>query len=402
MGDRPLGPLAVVPGGTVPVWLWAKPDEVEAEALAQLGRIAALPWVFHHVAAMPDVHLGKGATVGSVIAMVDAVAPSAVGVDLGCGVAATRTRLVDRDLPDDLGRVRAAIEAAVPVGFDAHPGPPRRGSPRWDGWAGLERRYRSLDPHVQGAKQYRRSACQMGTLGGGNHFIEVCLDTEGAVWVLLHSGSRGVGNQLAQVHMARARKLAHNADLPDPDLAVFLAGTPEMEDYRRDLYWAQEYARQNRLVMLDLIRESVEPVIGRPLGVSLTVHCHHNYVAEEHHFGEDVLLTRKGAIRAGKGELGIVPGSMGTPSFVVRGLGNPNAFESAPHGAGRAMSRNAARRRFTREDLVTAMRGIEARTDLGVVDEHPGAYKDVRKVVEQSRNLVEVVAELRQVAVVKG
>jgi len=402
MDDRPLDPLAVVPGGKVPVWLWTPPDEVEAETLAQLERISALPWVFHHVAAMPDVHLGKGATVGSVIAMVDAVAPSAVGVDLGCGMAAMRTRLVDRDLPDDLGRVRAAIEAAVPVGFDAHPDPPRKGTPRWDGWAALERDYRSLDPHVQSDKQYRRSACQVGTLGGGNHFIEVCLDTEGAVWVLLHSGSRGVGNQLAQVHMARARKLAHNADLPDPDLAVFLAGTPEMEDYRRDLYWAQEYARRNRLVMLELIRDAVEPVIGRPLGVTLTVHCHHNYVAEEHHFGEDVLLTRKGAIRAGKGDLGIIPGSMGAPSFIVRGLGNPNAFESAPHGAGRAMSRNAARRRFTREDLVAAMRGIEARTDLGVVDEHPGAYKDVHKVIEQSRNLVEVVAELRQVAVVKG
>ncbi|HYT25870.1 MAG TPA: RtcB family protein, partial [Actinomycetota bacterium] len=231
---------------------------------------------------------------------------------------------------------------------------------------------------------------------------ELCLDTEGAVWILLHSGSRGIGNQLAQVHMARAKRLAHNADLPDPDLAVFLSGTPEMAAYRHDLDWAQEYARHNRLAMLDLIRDTVRTVLGRPVGASLTVHCHHNYVALEHHFGEDVLLTRKGAIRAGRGELGIVPGSMGAPSFVVRGLGNQNAFESAPHGAGRAMSRNAARRRFTRDDLATAMRGIEARTDAGVLDEHPGAYKDVRKVIEQSRNLVEVVAELRQVAVVKG
>jgi len=379
-------------GDKVDVLAWADPGQIESVALDQLRNIARLPWVFHHVAAMPDVHYGKGATVGSVIAMKDALSPAAVGVDIGCGVAAVRTSLTAGDLPDSLAGLRSEIERVIPVGFEQHRRAVQSEPELW-------RDFQELTPAVRDLETKARH--QLGTLGGGNHFLELCLDTEDRVWLMLHSGSRNIGKTLAEIHIGRARKLAHNQRLPDRDLAVFLAGTPEMRDYRRDLFWAQRYARKNREAMLQLYQDVLRRF--RPdVGFADAVQCHHNYVAEEVHFGQEVLVTRKGAIRAGKGELGIIPGSMGTRSYVVRGLGNPDSFESASHGAGRRMSRSEAKRRYSVKDLREQTQGVECRKDGGVLDEIPAAYKDIGQVMEQQRDLVEVVAELRQVLCVKG
>jgi tRNA-splicing ligase RtcB len=386
-------PATTLKGDNVPIYLWAEAHQVESQALDQLKNIAALPWVFHHVAVMPDVHFGKGATVGSVIAMRHAVSPAAVGVDLGCGMAAMRLDLTAEDLPDSLGRTRSAIEAAIPVGFAMHREPVDAGDELWA-------EFDALDPVAHDL--FDRARRQLGTLGGGNHFIELCLDEEGGVWLMLHSGSRRVGLALAEHHMGIAKGLAHNAGLPDPDLAVLLAGTPQMDAYRRDLFWAQRYAAANREVMLELARAAVQASIGRPAQVVRSVRCHHNYVAEETHFGEHVLVTRKGAIRAGKGEWGIIPGSMGTASYIVEGLGNPDAYESAAHGAGRRMSRNKARRTFTVADLAAQTAGVESRKDAAVVDEIPGAYKDIDTVIAAMSDLVVVRAKLKQVLCVKG
>jgi tRNA-splicing ligase RtcB len=324
-----------------------------------------------------------------------------VGVDIGCGMAAVETSLTAAQLPDSLKPLRQAIEARIPVGREHHP------EPIWDA-AGealrrrgqaLFARFEDLTPRLQRAAG--RASAQVGTLGGGNHFIEVCLDTQGKVWLMLHSGSRYIGATLAEHHMAHARTLGHNAALGDPDLAVFLAGTRAFDAYRHDLFWAQEYAALNRAVMLsrlqDVLRERFPGVRFEP-----AVSCHHNYLAEEHHFGEDVLVTRKGAIRARAGELGIIPGSMGTKSFIVRGKGNPLAFESASHGAGRRMSRTQAKKRFSTHDLAHQTAGVECRKDAGVIDEAPGAYKTIEDVMAQQADLVEIVAELKQVVCVKG
>ncbi len=386
--------LAQIRGRRVDIKLWARPEQVESVALDQLKNISALPWVFHHVAAMPDVHFGKGATVGSVIAMKDAVSPAAVGVDIGCGMGAVRTNLSASDLPDSLRRLRSDIESSIPVGFSAHDDPLDRKSA-----ALLFQEFGALTPEVQ--KLEGRAKHQLGTLGGGNHFIEVCLDTEDRVWLMLHSGSRNIGKELAEIHIAKAKKLAHNRDLPDRDLAVFLAGTPEMAAYRRDLFWAQRYARENREAMLAL---AIEVLRGHfpHLVCEAPIVCHHNYVAEEVHYGEEVLVTRKGAIRAGRGDMGIIPGSMGTRSYIVRGKGSPESFESASHGAGRRMSRAEAKRRFSVKDLEKQTEGIECRKDGGVVDEIPSAYKRIEEVMEAQQDLVEIVHELRQVLCVKG
>ncbi len=388
----------VVHGDNVDIRMWTRPEEVEASAMQQLRNISALPWVVKHVAVMPDVHFGKGATVGSVIAMRDAVSPAAVGVDIGCGMAAVRTSLMASDLPDSLRGLRSRMEAVIPVGFAQHKEPAFTDTDAND-WTSFWKAFDDLTPAVNA--RAGKAMRQMGTLGGGNHFLEVCLDTDQNVWVMLHSGSRGIGNQLAQQHISVARRLAHNADLPDPDLAVFLAGTPEMAAYRHDLYWAQDYARRNRAVMLrlvcDVLREEFPHITFEE-----PISCHHNYVAEETHFGEDVLVTRKGAIRAGRGELGIIPGSMGTCSYIVRGLGNPDSFESASHGAGRRMSRTKARKTFTAHDLADQTRGVECRKDNAVVDEIPAAYKDIDTVIADQADLVEVVAQLKQVLCVKG
>jgi len=391
--------LARLRGQTVDARLWTPVEQIESQALTQLRNIASLPWVAH-VAVMPDVHFGKGATVGSVIAMRGAVSPAAVGVDIGCGMGAMRTSLGAADLPESLRRIRSDLEDSIPVGFDSHDELVKPRDPRLkaqvkellDGFA-------ELDPAVKDLG--RRAAKQLGSLGGGNHFIELCVDTEARVWLMLHSGSRNIGKSLAEVHMARAKKLKHTRALVDPDLAVFLAGTEEMAAYRHDLDWAQRYAMINRRLMFDLYMEVIRRHFPQ-VQFDEPVLCHHNYVAEETHHGEPLLVTRKGAISARSGQLGVIPGSMGTRSYVVRGLGNAESLHSASHGAGRKMSRGEARRQFSVKDLAEQTFGVECRKDGGVLDEIPGAYKPIEQVMEYQKDLVEVVAELKQVLCVKG
>ena len=391
--------LARLRGQTVDVRLWTPVDEVESQALTQLRNIASLPWVAH-VAVMPDVHFGKGATVGSVIGMRGAVSPAAVGVDIGCGMGAVRTSLVASNLPESLRGLRDDLEDAIPVGFDSHDALVKPQDPRLKGDVNdLLGGFDDLDPAVKDLGG--RAAKQLGTLGGGNHFIELCVDTEQRVWLMLHSGSRNIGKSLAEVHMARAKKLKHNRALADPDLAVFLAGTEEMAAYRRDLEWAQRYAMINRRLMFDLYMQVMRRRFPQ-VHFDDPVLCHHNYVAEETHHGEALLVTRKGAISARAGQLGVIPGSMGTRSYVVRGLGNAESLHSASHGAGRKMSRGEAKRQFSVTDLAEQTAGVECRKDGGVLDEIPGAYKPIEQVMEYQKDLVEIVAELKQVLCVKG
>ncbi|RAG82586.1 RtcB family protein [Streptacidiphilus pinicola] len=392
-----------IPGINVPIRMWTDPATVEGQALQQLRNISSLPWI-HGLAVMPDVHLGKGATVGSVIAMKGAVCPAAVGVDIGCGMSAVKTSLTARDLPDDLSRLRSKIEQAIPVGRGLHGDPVDPGRIHgfaMSGWDDFWSRFDGLTPAVKARRE--RALQQMGSLGSGNHFIEVCLDKSGAVWLMLHSGSRNIGKELAEYHIGVARSLPHNQNLVDRDLAVFIAATPQMQAYRSDLFWAQEYAKRNRAVMMALFQDAVRAEFRRAkVTFDQVISCHHNYVAEERYDGEELLVTRKGAIRAGAGDYGIIPGSMGTGSYIVRGLGNADAFNSASHGAGRKMSRSAAKRTFGVRDLVEQTRGVECRKDSGVVDEIPGAYKPIEKVMAQQTDLVEVVAQLKQVVCVKG
>lgn len=395
-----------VDGSRAPIRMWTDPQRVDRQAMVQLRNVADLPWV-DGVAVMPDVHAGTGATVGSVIAMRQAVAPAAVGVDIGCGMTATRTSLTAANLPTDLSGLRRRIEDAVPVGTAAHRKPvdPHMLHAIDDGWDEFWAGYAQLHP---GARRLRRRAeSQLGTLGGGNHFIEVCVERSGAdagrIWLILHSGSRGIGRELAERHMEIARGLPHNADLPDVNLAVFVSGTPEMDAYRRDLFWAQEYAHRNREVTMALVRRAVRDALPRAKArFDAPISCHHNYVAEERYGARDLLVTRKGAIRAGEGELGIIPGSMGTSSYIVRGRGNVDAYRSASHGAGRRMSRGDARTAFTLADLRTQTAGVECRKDSGVIDEIPGAYKDIDHVMAEQTDLVEVLHQLKQVLCVKG
>ena len=392
-----------VPGVRVPIRMWADPSTVEDVAMQQLRNVSSLPWI-KGLAVMPDVHYGKGATVGSVIAMQGAVCPAAVGVDIGCGMSAVRTSLRASDLPGDLSRLRSRIEQAIPVGRGLHSDPVDPGSFHGmptSGWDDFWSRFEGLAQAVHFREQ--RAAQQMGTLGSGNHFVEVCLDTDDGVWLMLHSGSRNIGKELAEHHIGQAQKLPHNQGLVDRDLAVFIAGTPQMAAYRNDLFWAQEYAKYNRALMMALLQDVVRKEFKKAkVTFDQVISCHHNYVAEERYEGMDLLVTRKGAIRAGGGDYGIIPGSMGTGSYIVRGLGNTAAFNSASHGAGRRMSRNAAKKRFTTRDLEDQTRGVECRKDSGVVDEIPGAYKPIEKVIDQQRDLVEVVAKLKQVVCVKG
>lgn len=385
--------------GNVPIKLWTSLNEVEATALQQLKNIAKLPWVFHHVAVMPDVHFGKGATVGSVIAMKNAIAPAAVGVDIGCGMGAIKTNLTAKDLPDSLADLRTAIEAAIPVGFHQHEHEPQVSDDLNTARKDLFGRFSKL--HFDFRERKNKAHCQCGSLGGGNHFIELCLDEYDNVWMMLHSGSRNIGKEIAERHIAIAQTLAHNQNLPDRDLAVFLSTTKEMAAYRHDLMWAQEYAFLNRRIMFDLYSKVIlqffpQATFGKP------ILCHHNYVSEETHFGEDVIITRKGAIRAQVGDIGIIPGSMGTKSYIVKGLGNTESFSSASHGAGRVMSRNAAKKKFTLKDLKEQTKGIECRKDAGVIDEIPQSYKDIDAVMENKKDLVEIQHCLRQVLCVKG
>ncbi|WP_369195846.1 RtcB family protein [Streptomyces djakartensis] len=392
-----------MPGAKVPIRMWADPATVEDSALQQLRNVATLPWI-KGLAVMPDVHYGKGATVGSVIAMQGAVCPAAVGVDIGCGMSAVRTSLTVNDLPGDLSRLRSKIEQAIPVGRGMHDDPVDPG--RFHGMAtgGWDDFWGRFDGVAEAVKfRQERAGKQMGTLGSGNHFVEVCTDTTGSVWLMLHSGSRNIGKELAEHHISVARSLPHNQGLVDRDLAVFVADTPQMAAYRNDLFWAQEYAKYNRSIMMALLKDVVRKEFKKAKPVfEPEISAHHNYVAEERYDGMDLLVTRKGAIRAGSGEYGIIPGSMGTGSYIVKGLGNTKSFNSASHGAGRRMSRTAAKRRFTTKDLEQQTQGVECRKDSGVVDEIPGAYKPIEQVIDQQRDLVEVVAKLKQVVCVKG
>lgn len=392
-----------VPGAKVPIRMWADPASVEDAAMQQLRNVATLPWI-KGLAVMPDVHFGKGATVGSVIAMHGAVCPAAVGVDIGCGMSAVKTSLTANDLPGDLSGLRSKIEQAIPVGRGMHDEPVDPSGLYGLGASGWDDFWGRFDGVAEAVKfRQERATKQMGTLGGGNHHIEVSLDESGAVWLTLHSGSRAIGKELADFHIGRAQGLAHNRGLVDRDLAVFLTDTEPMREYRNDLFWAQEYAKYNRAAMMAILKNVIRKEFKKAKATfEQEVSCHHNYVAEERYEGMDLLVTRKGAIRAGAGELGIIPGSMGTATYIVKGLGNEKAFNSASHGAGRRMSRNAAKKRFSAHDLAAQTRGVECRKDSGVVDEIPAAYKPIEQVMEQQRDLVEVVAKLKQVICVKG
>lgn len=380
----------------VEAWLWTPVQEVESKALDQIKITAALPWAFHHIAIMPDCHWGNGATVGSVIAMKGAITPAAVGVDIGCGMAAIKTNLVASDLPDNLKELRHVIEHQVPVGFNSRD-ETDKSAMKSDLWS----RFKDVNTKVHKLESKAKHQC--GTLGGGNHFIEVSLDTAQNVWIVLHSGSRNIGKELAEIHIKKAKELTHNQSLPDRDLAVFLSGTPEFKEYIHDLKWAQEFAALNRHTMMNVITNIMRKYFeAKNFSVQELIQCHHNYCSEETHFGEDVIITRKGAIAAEVGKMGIIPGSMGTKSYIVRGLGNPDSFNSASHGAGRKMSRGAAKKAFTKADLEEQTAGVECRKDQGVVDEIPGAYKKIEDVMFNQSDLVEVVAELKQVMCIKG
>jgi tRNA-splicing ligase RtcB len=403
--------------GRTPIKLWTTSPlgdvPVEDAALAQLRNIAELPFVFRHVAAMPDVHLGMGATVGSVIATKGAIVPAAVGVDIGCGMEAVRTSLTAGELPDSLGGIRNAIEQAVPHGRTHHGGRGDRGAwgevpgPVAERWADLGRdpRYRRL---VERHPKVDRNAApeqHLGTLGTGNHFIELCLDQSDRAWVMLHSGSRGIGNRIGSYFIERAKREVEGrgVELADRDLSWLDEGSPLFRDYVEAVGWAQDYAASNRAAMLRAVTGAIERQLGRPLGTGEeAISCHHNYVARERHFDEDVLVTRKGAVDASLGRLGIIPGSMGMRSYIVRGKGHPESFRSCSHGAGRAMSRGEARRRFTLADLRRQTEGVECRKDDGVLDEIPGAYKDLDRVMAAQADLVDVVHTLRAVLTVKG
>ncbi|RDG35576.1 RtcB family protein [Streptomyces corynorhini] len=392
-----------IPGAKVPIRMWADPATVEDGAMRQLRNVATLPWI-KGLAVMPDVHYGKGATVGSVIAMHGAVCPAAVGVDIGCGMSAVKTSLTANDLPGDLSRLRSRIEQAIPVGRGMHDDVVDPGRLHGFATAGWEEFWGRFDGVAEAVKfRQERATKQMGTLGSGNHHLEVSLDSSNRVWLTLHSGSRNIGKELAEYHIGVAQKLSHNQGLVDRDLAVFLSETPQMAAYRNDLFWAQEYAKHNRAIMMGLLKEVIRGEFKKArVTFEQEISCHHNYVAEERYDGVDLLVTRKGAIRAGMGDYGIIPGSMATGTYIVKGLGSTAAFNSASHGAGRRMSRNAAKRRFSTQDLEEQTRGVECRKDSGVVDEIPGAYKPIEQVIDQQRDLVEVVEKLKQVVCVKG
>ncbi|ANI13347.1 RNA-splicing ligase RtcB [Pseudomonas citronellolis] len=403
----PAPTLLEVAGGK-PIKLWTQGVPVEDEARQQLMNTARLPFIFRHLAVMPDVHLGKGSTIGSVIPTVGAIIPAAVGVDIGCGMIAARTSLLAADLPDNLHGLRSAIEKAVPHGktFGRHDQGAWNEVPAHadQAWKGLARRFHAItDKYPRLEKTNNRN--HLGTLGTGNHFIEVCLDEAGRVWFMLHSGSRGVGNAIGClfIELAQADMRQHLANLPDKDLAYFEEGSRHFDDYVEAVGWAQDFARQNRELMMQAVIAAARKVIRKPFEASLeAVNCHHNYVQREQHFGREVLVTRKGAVSAQKGQLGIIPGSMGAKSFIVRGLGNEEAFCSCSHGAGRSMSRTQAKKRFSVEDQVRATAHVECRKDKDVIDEIPMAYKDIDAVMAAQRDLVEVVHTLRQVVCVKG
>ena len=397
------------------LWAFNQPDTtgtrgvpIEDEAKRQLANVARLPIVFKHIAAMPDVHFGIGATVGSVIPTLRAIIPAAVGVDIGCGMMAAKTTLTAEDLPNNLGPLRSAIERAVPHGR----APGARDPGAWSKTPGaVNTLWAQLEPEcTELCRDYPKLAKtnniqHLGTLGSGNHFIEVCLDEDGFVWFMLHSGSRGVGNAIGTmfIELAKQDALRNNMNLPDRDLAYLEEGARYFGDYVRAVGWAQKFAALNREVMMKHVIDAAKTVIHKNFQSHIeAVNCHHNYVQKEHHFGEDVYVTRKGAVSAKVGQLGIIPGSMGARSYIVRGKGNPESFERCSHGAARAMGRGEAKRRFTLADHRAATEGAECRKDKDVIDETPAAYKDIDAVMHAQRDLVDVVHTLKQVVCVKG
>ena len=391
----------------VPVKVFTK--DIEHDAIQQLLNVAQLPIVHGHVAAMPDVHHGIGATVGSVIPTKQAIIPAAVGVDIGCGMNAVRLTLHAKDLPENLAKLRSAVEARVPVGFNQHDSDKVRGSAHARQARTLDDRLDKIVGKHPGVMKMQRQfaqtwVCQLGTLGGGNHFIELCLDEEQRVWVMLHSGSRGIGNVFGRYFIEAARKdmRRHQINLPDRDLSYFSEGSDLFDDYVEAVDWAQDYALLNRSMMMKLVLDALAPHLPPFKIDGEAINCHHNYVAVERHFGEKLFITRKGAISAQEGQLGIIPGSMGAKSYIVRGKGNPESFCSCSHGAGRRMSRTEAKRRFNRFDLAKQTEGVECRKDGGVVDEIPSAYKDIDGVMANQSDLVDVVHTLKQVMCIKG
>lgn len=396
--------------GGVPIKMWTRGVPVDEKAHEQLARAARMPFIFRHVAAMPDVHVGIGATVGSVIPTKGAVIPAAVGVDIGCGMMAARTSLMAHDLPDSLEGLRSAIEQAVPHGRSVGRGQRDHGS--WgapppaivEAWATLAVRFERLcDKHPR--LKNTNNLTHLGTLGTGNHFIELCLDEEARVWIMLHSGSRGVGNAIGTffIELAKQDMRKWHINLPDEDLAYFPEGTDHFDDYVEAVGWAQDFAALNRRMMMANVIAALRGRIAKPFEAELeAVNCHHNYVTRENHFGENVLVTRKGAVRAAKGAMGIIPGSMGAKSFIVRGLGNPESFNSCSHGAGRVMSRTQAKKLVSLEEHLADTAGVECRKDEGVIDETPRAYKPIEAVMAAQADLVEIVHTLKQVVCVKG
>ena len=397
----------------VPIKMWTDGVPVEDSAIQQLKNVAKMPLIFKWVVAMPDVHCGMGATIGSVIPTQGAIIPAAVGVDIGCGMDAVCTDLVDWNLPDDLQGLHDAICQAVPHGRTGHG---KRGRDK-GGWTGelpedvqrvwdesLKSRFADIAAKHQAILKSNND-CHLGTLGTGNHFIEVCLDLEDRVWIMLHSGSRGVGNKIGTYFIKKAKEEMARwfVSLPDMDLAYLPEGTELFKDYLTAVRWAQDFASWNRKIMMERVLTALGGVLGRDVGtMDLTVSCHHNYVARENHYGQNVWVTRKGAVRAREGDMGIIPGSMGARSFIVRGKGNVESFHSCSHGAGRAMSRTEAKRRFSVEDHVAATENIVCKKDASVLDETPGAYKDLDAVMAAQADLVEVLHVLRQVVCVKG
>ena len=397
--------------GQVPIKAWTKGVPFEDAAIAQLNNIAQLSLVHSHIAVMPDVHMGKGATIGSVIPSVDAVIPAAVGVDIGCGMVATKTTLTASQLPDNLAAIRHAFEAAVPHGRTGR-GRGARDRGAWHNipdvvageWQKLEKRFEKIcakHPAIKNSNHVNH----LGTMGTGNHFLELCLDENNAVWIMLHSGSRGVGNRIGTyfIELAKKEMERHQINLPDMDLAYLKEGSEYFDDYVEAVEWAQDFAAKNREIMMFNAIKALKKQIPIAFETAeLAVNCHHNYISREHHFGKDCFVTRKGAVRAQKGEMGIIPGSMGARSFIVRGLGNPDSFNSCSHGAGRVMSRTKAKKVFNIQDQIAATQGVECRKDAAVIDEIPHAYKDIEKVMAAQQDLVEVVHTLKQIVCVKG
>jgi tRNA-splicing ligase RtcB len=396
-------------GGLIKAWIDGV--AVEEQARKQLDNIASMPFIHKHVAIMPDCHWGMGATVGSVIPTKGAIIPAAVGVDIGCGMMAKRTSLTASDLPDNLHGLRTGIEQRIPHGRTDNGGPNDEGA-QSEGQVPGHPIYADLQDiiakHPKVTQAANRAPFHLGTLGTGNHFVEVCLDEEDRVWIMLHSGSRGIGNRIGSyfIELAKQDMRKWFVNLPDEDLAYLPQGTEHFNDYMKAVSWAQKFARFNRELMMAEAIEALQEAVPKPFETDCeAVNCHHNYVSQEKHFGADVLLTRKGAVSAKEGELGIIPGSMGAKSFIVRGKGGAagrEAFFSCSHGAGRAMSRNQARKQFTVADHEAATAGVECRKDEGVIDETPAAYKDIEAVMAAQADLVDIVHTLKQVVCVKG